>query len=142
MLGIDEIRCGRPRWEWDGATGKWHLARDPWHTGFVVALGTGVLLGQVEGRTAADVLAWLVGALEWRMVNRHVAIDISATYRAAARTALPHVTVVVNHFHVVQLANKMLSVVGRHDGLRGPSRPCHPGHRRRGPRIRRGNFVR
>ncbi|MFE4424862.1 transposase [Streptomyces sp. NPDC056817] len=43
----------------------------------------------------------------------HVAIDMSATYRAAVRTGLAHATVVVDHFHVVQLANKMLSMVRR-----------------------------
>lgn len=32
---------------------------------------------------------------------------MSTTYRAAIRTGLPHATVVVDHFHVVQLANKM-----------------------------------
>lgn len=42
---------------------------------------------------------------------RHVAIDLSATYRAAIRTGLPDATVVVDHFHVVQLANKMPSLV-------------------------------
>jgi len=38
---------------------------------------------------------------------------MSSTYRAALRTGLPHATVVVDHFHVVQLANKMLSLVRR-----------------------------
>ncbi|WP_369333481.1 transposase [Streptomyces cahuitamycinicus] len=33
--------------------------------------------------------------------------------RAALRTGLPHATVVVDHFHVVQLANRMLSLVRR-----------------------------
>ncbi|WP_369174358.1 transposase [Streptomyces sp. R28] len=33
--------------------------------------------------------------------------------RAAVRTGLPHATVVVDHFHVVQLANKMLNLVRR-----------------------------
>jgi hypothetical protein len=37
VLGIDEIRRGRPRWEQDPASGKWKLARDRWHTGFVEA---------------------------------------------------------------------------------------------------------
>ncbi|MEU6341935.1 transposase [Streptomyces sp. NPDC046977] len=64
--------------------------RDWWHTGFVDALGAGGLLGQVEGRTAADVLAWLATTpLTWRKGIRHVAIDMSATYRAAVRTGLP-----------------------------------------------------
>jgi transposase len=114
VLGIDETRRGRTRWEQDPDTGKWKLTRDRWHTGFVDALGTGGLLGQVEGRTAADVLAWLsTTPLTWHKNIRYVAIDMSATYRAAIRTGLPHAIVVVDHFHVVQLANKMLSTVRR-----------------------------
>ncbi|MGZ0198796.1 ISL3 family transposase [Streptomyces sp. RM1] len=90
------------------------LTRDRWHTGFVDALGTGGLLGQVEGRTLADVLAWLAATpLTWRKSIEYVTIDMSATYRAAIRTGLPQATVVVDHFHVVQLANKMLSMVRR-----------------------------
>ncbi|GGS93551.1 hypothetical protein GCM10010254_11940 [Streptomyces chromofuscus] len=38
---------------------------------------------------------------------------MSTSYRAAVRTGLPHATIVVDHFHVVQLANKMLSTVRR-----------------------------
>jgi len=65
-------------------------------------------------RTVADVLAWLsTTELNWRKSIRYVAIDMSATYRAAVRTGLPHAIVVVDHFHVVQLANKMLSTVRR-----------------------------
>ncbi|MFF6984663.1 transposase family protein [Streptomyces sp. NPDC008343] len=59
VLGIDETRRGRPRGERDTETGKWRLTQDRWHTGFVDALGHGGLLGQVEGRTVADVLTWL-----------------------------------------------------------------------------------
>lgn len=114
VLGIDETRRGRTRWEQDPDTGKWQLTRDRWHTGFVDALGTGGLLGQVEGRSAADVLAWLsTTPLTWRKNIKFVAIDMSATYRAAIRTGLPDAIVVVDHFHVVQLANKMLSTVRR-----------------------------
>ncbi|MGI5144090.1 ISL3 family transposase [Streptomyces sp. CA-106110] len=113
-LGLDETRRGRPRWEQDPDTGKWQLTRDRWHTGFVDAFGTGGLLGQVEGRSAADVLAWLsTTPLNWGTNIRYVAIDMSATYRAAIRTGLPHALIVVDHFHVVQLANKMLSTVRR-----------------------------
>lgn len=36
--------------------------RDRWYTGFVDALGAGGLLGQVEGGTVAEVLAWLCRA--------------------------------------------------------------------------------
>jgi transposase len=59
VLGIDETRRGRTRREQDPDTGKWKMTRDRWHTGFVDALGSAGLLGQVEGRTVADVLAWL-----------------------------------------------------------------------------------
>nr|WP_159014305.1 transposase [Streptomyces sp. NRRL WC-3725] len=87
VLGIDETRRGKTRWEQNPETGKWQLPRDRWHTGFVDALGVGGLLGQVEGRTAADVLAWLsTTPLAWRNSTRHVAIDMSATYRAAVLT--------------------------------------------------------
>jgi transposase len=80
----------------------------------VDAFGVQGLLGQVEGRAPSDVLAWLAGTdLQWRQQIRYVAIDMSAGYRAAVRTGLPHATVVVDHFHVVQLANKMLSIVRR-----------------------------
>ncbi|MFF3876601.1 ISL3 family transposase [Streptomyces sp. NPDC001978] len=114
VLGIDETRRGRTKWEQDAETGKWRLVRDRWHTGFVDALGAGGLLGQVEGRTTADVLAWLsTTELTWRKNITHVAIDMSATYRAAIRTGLPDAIVVVDHFHIVQLANKMLSTVRR-----------------------------
>ncbi|MEU9290515.1 transposase [Streptomyces sp. NPDC048275] len=90
------------------------MTRDRWHTGFVDALGHGGLLGQVEGRTVADVPAWVpTTPLTWRNNLRHVAIGMSATYRAAIRTGLPDATVVVDHFHVVQLANKMLYMVRR-----------------------------
>jgi transposase len=107
VLGIDETRRGKTKWEQDPESGTWHLVRDRWHTGFVDALGAGGQLGQVEGRTVADVLAWLATTpLTRRKSIHHVAIDISATYRAAIRTGLPHAIVVVDHFPVVQLANR------------------------------------
>ncbi|MET7609146.1 ISL3 family transposase [Streptomyces avermitilis] len=114
VLGIDETRRGRPRWEQHPDSGMWQLTRDRWHTGFVDAHDCGGLLGQVEGRTVADVLAWLATTpLTWRKNGRHVAMDMPATYRAALRTGLPHATVMVDHFHVVQLANTMLSLARR-----------------------------
>jgi transposase len=114
VLGIDETRRGRTKWVQDPDTGKWLMMRDRWHTGFVDALGAGGLLGQVEGRSAADVLAWLSTTdPSWRKNIQYVAIDMSTTYRAAVRTGLPDAIVVVDHFHVVQLANKMLSQVRR-----------------------------
>ena len=32
-LGIDEIRRGRPRWEWDETTNTWQTTVDRWHVG-------------------------------------------------------------------------------------------------------------
>ncbi|MEV2215490.1 transposase [Streptomyces sp. NPDC050997] len=49
----------------------------------------------------------------FRLGLPYVAIDMSAIYRSSIRTGLPEATVVVDHFHVVQLANKMLSLVRR-----------------------------
>ena len=114
VLGIDETRRGRTQWRQNPDTGRWEPVADQWHTGFVDALGIQGLLGQVEGRAPSDVLAWLsTTPLEWRRRIRFVAIDMSTSYRAAVRTGLPHATIVVDHFHVVQLANKMLSTVRR-----------------------------
>ncbi|WP_406224578.1 hypothetical protein [Streptomyces canus] len=38
VLGIDETRRGKTKWEQEPDSGKWHLVRDRWHTGFVDAL--------------------------------------------------------------------------------------------------------
>ena len=114
VLGIDETRRGRTQWRHDPDTHRWERLADQWHTGFVDAFGVQGLLGQVEGRAPSDVLAWLTTTpLQWRKQIRYVAIDMSASYRAAVRTGLPHATVVVDHFHVVQLADKMLDLVRR-----------------------------
>lgn len=37
VLGIDETRRGRTRWEQDPHTEKWKMTRDRWHTGFGAA---------------------------------------------------------------------------------------------------------
>ncbi|WP_197092023.1 ISL3 family transposase [Streptacidiphilus albus] len=114
VLGIDETRRGRTQWRQNPDTGRWEPVANQWHTGFVDAFGVQGLLGQVEGRAPSDVLAWLnTTPLQWRKQIRYVAIDMSTSYRAAVRTGLPHATVVVDHFHVVQLANKMLNTVRR-----------------------------
>jgi len=53
VLGIDETRRGKPTWAQDPDTHRWQLVCDRWHTGFVDATGTGGLLAQVQGRSAA-----------------------------------------------------------------------------------------
>lgn len=92
VLGIDETRRGKARWEKDPETGKWSPAADRWHTGFIDAAGHGGLLGQIEGGATGDVLAWLAGTpLAWRQGHpvrghRHVTVlPGRRAHRPAAR---------------------------------------------------------
>jgi transposase len=112
VLGIDETRRGRPRWEKDQLSGVWKLTVDRWHVGFVDIGGGQGLLGQVEGRTSAVVCDWLGDrSPAWRASVRYVAIDMCTIFKSAVTTMLPHATLVVDHFHVVQLANKVITEV-------------------------------
>lgn len=114
VLGIDEIRRGRPRWVLDEASGAWRCAVDRWHVGFVdLSCGQG-LLGQVEGRTAQAVIDWLSEREPaWREAVDYVAIDMCTIFKSAIRRILPHATLVVDHFHLVQLANQTLTEIRR-----------------------------
>jgi transposase len=113
-VGIDETRRGKPVWRENPETGKWELVADAWHVGFVDAVGGQGLFGQVEGRNAASVACWLDSQSEqWKQAVKYVAIDLCPTFRAAVRTALPHATVVVDCFHVVQLAQRHLADLRR-----------------------------
>jgi transposase len=114
VLGIDEVRRGKPIWEQDEQTGKWRLATDRWHVGFVDVTGRQGLFGQVEGRASAVVVDWITAQdADWRASIRYVAIDMCAVFRAAVRRALPHAQIVVDCFHVVQLANRKLAELRR-----------------------------
>jgi len=56
------------------------------------------------------VIAWLEQQdPQWRAATTHVSMDTSVTYARAARIALPHAVVVVDRFHLVQLANQALT---------------------------------
>jgi len=114
VLGIDETRRGKPRWTRDQVSGSW-VRTDPWDTGFVDLTGDQGLLGQVEGRTGAVVRQWLSEQSEtFRAGITHVVIDPSAAYAAAVTTELlPNAVVVVDHFHLVKLANDALTAVRR-----------------------------
>lgn len=135
-IGIDEIRRGRPVWEQDPATGAYHLVVDRWHVGFVDLAGSQGLLGQVEGRRSAVVAAWLSAqAADWRNGVTHVAIDMCEVFRSAIRRALPHARIVVDHFHLVQLANTKLAELRRRvtwkaHGRRGRNGDAEYDHRR------------
>jgi transposase len=113
-LGIDEHRRGRPQWYTDPVTGQYVLAADRWHTCFFDLSGQQRLLGQVEGRTADDTAYWLAGApAAWRDAVQVVAIDMCTIYAAAVRRMLPRAQLVVDLFHVVQLAVKATGDVRR-----------------------------
>jgi transposase len=115
VLGIDETRRGKPRWERCAKTQRW-VRVDPWDTGFVDVSGVQGLLGQRTGRTGAAVIEWLrERSPEFRERVEYVAIDPAAVYASALRTPglLPNATIVVDHFHLVRLANEALSRVRR-----------------------------
>jgi transposase len=113
-LGIDEHRRGRPRWRIDADSGEYVLLADRWHTCFFDLSGDQGLLGQVEGRTADDAAYWLAQAPPaWRDGVQVVAIDMCSIYASAVRRMLPAARLVVDLFHVVQLAVKMTGDVRR-----------------------------
>ncbi len=127
-LGIDETRRGKARFHLvpDEAGGeRWEVVADRWHVGFCDLTGGAGLLGQVEGRTAASVSQWIdAQTRQWRAEVTTVAIDMCTVFKAAVRTSLPHATLVVDRFHVAQLANTALTEVRRrvtvqHRGRRG-----------------------
>lgn len=123
-IGIDETRRGKPVWAQNPETGKWELVADAWHIGFCDAVGGKGLFGQVEGRNADSVATWLTAQpRSWREQERYIAIDLCSTFRSAVRKALPHATVVVDCFHIVQLAQRHLAdlrrrLTWRHHGRR------------------------
>jgi transposase len=116
-LGIDETRRGKAKFRLvpgpDGGE-VWEVVADRWHIGFVDLTGGAGLLGQVEGRTAASVSAWIEAqSMQWRRGVQVAAIDMCTVFKAAVRDSLPHTTLVVDRFHVVQLANTALTEVRR-----------------------------
>jgi transposase len=77
-------------------------------------LDSGALLDVVDGRRGPTVTAWLSDRPRWwRRRVRLVAIDMSAEFRAAVRKALPKAKISVDHWHVVRLANDMVTKVRR-----------------------------
>ncbi|MFJ8856301.1 transposase [Streptomyces sp. NPDC102437] len=123
VLGIGETRRGKPRWEEDLDTGR----RAEHAIGGTPASSTpsGRAGCWARSMTAASPRCWLATtSLAWRKSITHVAIDVSATYRAAIRTGLPHTRVVIDRFHVVRHA---LGGPAPHH-CRGP-RPTRTSHR-------------
>ncbi len=115
VLGIDETRRGKPRWQRCTDAGRW-VRSDPWDTGFVDLAGDQGLLGQREGRTSTAVIDWLSEqSEEFRAEVQFVAVPPAAVYASAIRTPglLPNATVGVDHFHLVKLGNHALTKVRR-----------------------------
>ncbi len=110
-LGIDETRFRSVRWLLDGVT--WRRS-DPWLTSFVDCSrdGPGSLLGLAPGRTGACVRDWLAEQTpEFRATIELVVIDPSAPYASGIRAALPNARIAVDKWHLVALANQMLTDV-------------------------------
>ncbi|MFD0450013.1 transposase, partial [Rhodococcus aetherivorans] len=141
VLGIDETRRGKAKWETDPVTGARRWV-DRWDTGLVDVTGDQGLLAQVNGRSSATVLDWLHARDEqWRQQITHVTIDLSSVYAKAVREALPHAELVVDRFHLVKKANEVVDAVRRrvtqtHRGRRGRKSDVEWINRRRLPRRR------
>ena len=111
ILGIDETRFRSVRWILDGIT--WRRS-DPWLTSFVDCTPgrPGGLLGLAPGRTGACVREWLaVQSDAFRREVEIVVIDPSAPYASGVRAALPDVKIAVDKWHLVALANAMVTEV-------------------------------
>ena len=104
--------------------------KDGWHIGYVDLTGGGGLLGQVEGRNTASVSAWIDAQdASWRAEVKTVAIDMCTVFKAAVRESLPTATLVVDRFHVVQLANDAVTEVRRRVTLQQRGRRGRKGNR-------------
>ena len=102
VLGIDETRRGKAKWEHDVVLGR-RVWVDRWDTGLVDITGDQGLLGQVNGRNSAVVIDWIQARdPAWRAQITHVAIDLSAVYAKAARDALPQAKLIADRFHLVK----------------------------------------
>jgi transposase len=110
-LGIDEHRFRRVRYT-RGEHGT--VTRvEPWSIVFT-DLDSGAILDVVDGRRGATVTTWLGQRPRWwRRRVRLVAIDLSSEFRAAIRTALPKAKISADHWHVIRLANEMVTKVRR-----------------------------
>jgi transposase len=108
-LGVDEHRYRSVKY-FRRPDGTWRRF-EPWMTTFV-DLDSGQVLGVVDGRDSAGVGAWLAArSLTWRERVQVVAIDPSAAFRKALTEHLPNAAVSVDTFHLVALANDMVTKV-------------------------------
>jgi len=79
-----------------------------------VDLDRGQLVDVVPARSAAAVEAWLIDKpIPWTAGIRHVVIDPYQPYANAVANELPDAKLVVDHFHVIRLANAAVDDVRR-----------------------------
>jgi transposase len=80
----------------------------------IIDLDQGRLIDVLPGRSAAAVTDWLAAKpAPWLAGIRHVVIDPYQPYATAVAKGLPAARVVVDHFHVIRLANAALDEVRR-----------------------------
>jgi transposase len=80
----------------------------------VVDLDTGRLIDVLPARSAVAVTGWLAAKpAPWLAGIRHVVIDPYQPYATAVARGLPGARLVVDHFHVIRLANAALDEVRR-----------------------------
>lgn len=111
VLRIDETRARSVRWVLEDAGWK---RSDPWMTSFVNADTTapGRLLGLTPGRSGACVSEWLaLQTPSFRAGVELVVIDPSAPYAAGIGVELPDARIAVDKWHLVALANLMVTQV-------------------------------
>ena len=113
MIGIDETRARSVCWISEGVerTVTWRRS-DPWMTSIVDLDRShpGGIIGLAAGRSGGCVEGWLaLQSSEFRAAVRVVAIDPSAPYASGIRRALPHARIVLDHFHLVMLANAIVT---------------------------------
>lgn len=111
VLGIDETRTRSVRWVLADAGWK---PSDPWMTSFVNAETSvpGRLLGLAPGRSGACVRTWLAEqSSAFRDGVQIAVIDPLAPYASGIRASLPQARIAVDKWHLVSLANDMLTQV-------------------------------
>jgi transposase len=80
----------------------------------IVDLDTGRLIDVLPARSAIAVTDWLASKpAPWLAGIRHVVIDPYQPYATAVARGLPGARLVVDHFHVIRLANTALDEVRR-----------------------------
>lgn len=94
------------------------------------AARSGGRLATTLGRAAVSVRGWIEAqSTQWRRGVQVVAIDMCTVFKAAVRDALPHAVLVVDRFHVAQLANTALTEVRRRVAVQQRGRRGRKGSR-------------